>query len=117
MIKDRVPTESKLILDKTFEIPVSGDIWHLKKSERLEIAYAFPYEGIVEFSIPELKIESYADLRGSSPETLKTAVRDQLSFEISEYILACDIDLTENALKLKDKLLEKFEKESPYGSN
>lgn len=99
-----------LTLDNSTVIPVSKDkCWHLKPGEKLEVKWSSQYEKIIEFEIPEIGIESYADCRDGK-ETLENALLSQLAFEIQTYALESDdTKLTSSALELKNKLLAKFE--------
>lgn len=99
-----------LTLDDSTAIPVSKDKhWHLKPGEKLEVKWSSQYEKIIEFEIPELGIESYADCRNGK-ETLEHALLSRLAIEIQTYALESDgSKLAANAFELKNKLLAKFE--------
>lgn len=97
-----------LTLDSTFEVETEdSNVWKLKDGSTLDVELCGHYEGIIEFSIPALMIESYIDLRD---ETINLALKNQLKFEIETYISEKDEKLTPKAAKLKTKLLELFER-------
>lgn len=102
-----------LTLDSSFEFVVddnSSDVWKLRDGMTLAVELHQQYDNVIEFSIPELKVESYADLREGSSETLRLALERHLALEISEYALEEDEKLTPKALEHKQKILSMFER-------
>lgn len=108
-----IATIKTLVLDSSFEFGVREDTnqtWKIKDGLSLVVETSSEYEGILEYCIPAISVDSYIDLREESLESLESILKSQLSFEISTYALAEDDKLTPKSLELKKKLLEVFER-------
>ena len=108
-----IATVKTLLLDSSFEFGVREDnnqIWKLKDGVSLVVETSSEYEGILEYRIPAISVDSYIDLREESLKSLESTLKGQLSFEISTYALAEDDKLSPKALELKKKLLDVFER-------
>jgi len=107
-----IPTIKTLILDSNFEFDVNDntlEVWKLKDGKTLEIKLSEQFNEILEFTIPYLEIDGYIDLREKNI-TVESELKRQFEFEIENYALEKDEQLTEKAIELKKKLLDLFER-------
>jgi hypothetical protein len=102
-----------LILDSSFEFEVKKDnnhLWKVKDDLLIDVEISSQYEGILEYCISSIMVDGYIDLREENPETLESALKSQLGFNVSIYALKQDDKLTPRALELKRRLLDVFER-------
>ena len=101
-----------LTLDSSFEFNTKLDdnkIWKLKDGLTLVAELRSEFDGILEFNIPAIMSDGYADLRDGI-ETVESVLKGQLGFKISTYALEKDEKLDPKAVEKKRKLLEVFER-------
>lgn len=108
-MKEQVISDNKVLsVDDSFRFLVSKQTWRLKSGKKLNVVWSYPYDKIIEYRISELGIESCVDQR-LEDTTLEEDLKKHLAAVIQAYLLESNVELTDTAKELANKLTEYFE--------